>query len=100
MTLSFEPSDPWLQTAKSLALGFAKTESIVYHLLLSRGDKGESFKWKLQGPRNSVYFSVNCLGFMANEVVPYPWVLPHNNYLGKRAKSYIYLLHLKNNLVK
>ena len=84
MTLSFEPSDPWLQTAKSLALGFAKTESILYHLLLSRGDKCESFKWKLQGPRNS--FSVNCLGFMANEVVPYPWVLPHNNYLGKLAK--------------
>ena len=46
----------------------------------------ESFKWKLIGPRNSVFFSANCLGLMANEVVPYPWVLPHNNYLGSPEK--------------
>ena len=67
-------------------MGFAKTESILHQLLLSSGDNGESFKWKLLGPRNSVFSSVNCLGLMANEFVPYPWVLPHNNYLGWPAK--------------
>ena len=76
----------YITNRKSPVLGSAKTENILHQLLLSRGGNGESFKWKLLYPRYSVFFSVNCLGLSANEVVPKPWGLPHNNYLSGPAK--------------
>ena len=61
MTLSFLSSKKpifTLQTAKSLVLGSPKTENILHQLLLSRGDTGEKFKWKLLDPRYLCFRSI------------------------------------------